>query len=523
MKTQAVGHQGEPPGERRSGRRFGPLGCTLSLTGPGSAHRAALLEQALVSGANFLAMLLFVRLLAPADWGVLAFAHALVLFLQGFQRAGVTLPMIALATQPGAGWTQARGAWLCMNCAGAMLSTLMALGLALVLALSSLLAAAWPSGAALGRVLPAWWAQALGLAAVLALPLWLHEFTRRAAVQEGRHGLLAVQGLVYALVLGGVAGGAALASGTSALAAVFFAPAALALPAAWLPALALALASLAATGVYRVVARQAVWARPAWRPPLAVQGAWAPYAGWAGGAHLAYSGYNFGVLALLAGLAGPAAVAVFHAMRLLVQPVAVLVSALDSIDKPRAARALLHGAAALRRQLWRSLRLIGPLVLGVLALLALVGPVALPWFYGLAYADQGPALQAACLVALLGVLSQPLESGLYVARRTRALCVGRALAALAGLLAAWAWVPAGGAAGALLAMALGYAVAAGAAAWTLARLQAGPAVGSAPATAPGCEAEPAAGGPAAAVPSALFPVPAAVSPSRSTGPVPDVH
>jgi O-antigen/teichoic acid export membrane protein len=429
---------------------------------PLSPRAAALVEQGLVSGANFLLMLAFVRQLAPADWGVFAFAHALALFLQGFQRAGVTLPMIALASLPGAGWDAARGLWLRLNCTGAGLASLATLGVLVLVAAGQATALAtewWRPAEGLAGSAPAWWVTALGLAAALVLPLWLHEFTRRAAVQEGRYGVLAAQGAVYALVLGlGAAAGAGLG-----------------LPAGWPPAVApavtLALAGLAATGVYRVAAGQPVLARPGWQLPPAVQRAWGPFTGWSAGAHLAYSGYNFGVLALLAALAGPVAVAVFHAMRLLVQPVAVLVAALDSIDKPRAARALLQGAPALRRVLWRSLRAIGLPALPYLLLLALAGEVLLPLVFGPAYAGQGAALLAACALSLVSVVSQPLESGLYVARRTRALCLGRAGAALVGLLAALASVPLYGAAGALGAMALGYASAAAAAAWTLARLK----------------------------------------------------
>ncbi len=58
------------------------------------ARAAAVLEQLAVSGANFIAFLIFARQLAPAQFGEFGFAYALVLFVQGFQRALVTIPMI---------------------------------------------------------------------------------------------------------------------------------------------------------------------------------------------------------------------------------------------------------------------------------------------------------------------------------------------------------------------------------------------------------------------------------------------
>ncbi len=412
------------------------MNTAVALPAPWLPRRvAALLEQGLVAGANFVAFVLFARELAPAAWGEFGFAYALVLFVQGFQRAWVTIPMITFST---VGWDAARSTWAQANSA-------LALGGALLL-----LAAA---AAALMLPLP-WLRHALLMAACMALPMIVHEFARRAAVQEQRMDLLAAMGGVYAAVLLS----AALVPAPAGQARV------------WLPALGVALGSAAAAGLYRAVARRSALPRPAWPAHNAER---AGYSGWATLSHLGYSGYNFGVQALLAALAGPAAVGVFHACRMLVQPVSTLIGAMDSVDKPRAAAALAaRGPAALRQVLWRTLRWLLLLALPYLALVALGAGPLLGLVYGERYAGHETVVWMWCLVTLCTLVSQPVESGLYVARRTRALFFGRAVAALVSLTLALPLVAAWGAAGALAAMAAGFGLAAACGALSLKRLSA---------------------------------------------------
>jgi O-antigen/teichoic acid export membrane protein len=406
---------------------------------------ASLLEQGSVSAANLLAFVMLARALAPEHWGVFGFAWALVLFVQGFQRALVTIPMIPFTAEAGA-WVPARPAWAAAN------SWLALLGSAVLALLAALVQ----------RLGPAWLATALVMAALL-LPLALaHEFARRAAVQERRFGLLAGMGVAYALALLAVAGWR------------------LATPAAawpgspaWPAALAMAAGCSAAALLYRLRARLPLLPLPPGGLPRP-QG-YPAYAGWALGSHLGYSGYNFGVQALLAALAGPAAVGVFHACRTLVQPVTVLQSAMDGIDKPRAAAAWATlGRPALRRVLWRSFGWMAVPALPFLAFVALAATPLLGVLVGPAYAGSQDVVVAWCAVAACSLLSQPVESGLYVARRPRELFLARSAAALASLLAAAALVPALGAVGALAAMALGFALAAAFGTLALSRLPALP-------------------------------------------------
>ena len=386
-----------------------------------------------MSGAHLLAFVLFARTLSPAAWGEFGFAHAVVLFLQGLQRAWVTIPMIAFSTGAG-GWDAWRPTWLARNSA----LTLASVGM---LAATAVLAATLP---------PGWLTRSLAMAVLLAGPLMLQEFCRRATVQESRWTLLVVQALAYATTLTGTA--VALPAGESP----------------WSPALGMALASTAAVLVYAVGSGQAVAARP--QGPAATDD-YRSFCTWATLCHLGYSGYNFGLQALLGAWAGPAALGVLQACRTLVQPVAALAAALDSLDKPRAAAALSRdGAPALRRVLLRATLLAAGLALPYLGLVALAAQPLLDWLYADRYAGHAATVWLCCLLALCTLLAQPPESGLYMARRTRTLFRVRAVAAVASLCLATALVPDHGAAGALAAMALGFALTAGLATWSLQRL-----------------------------------------------------
>jgi O-antigen/teichoic acid export membrane protein len=397
---------------------------------------AALIEQCGNSGANLVGFVLLARALAPEHWGAFGFAYALLMFAQGFQRALVTIPMIPF-TVGGGGWAAARLDWAGANARLALAGVLLLGGIATV-----------------GLALDAGWtAVSLAMAAVLLPAALAHEFARRAAVQEQRFDLLAAMGVAYALPLLAVAGWAAWGPGA-------------ALPAglhpAWLAALALGCGLVGAALAYRLAGGGPLLPLAALvRLPEAPAAGYPAFAGWAVGSHLGYSGYNFGVQAMLAAIAGPAAVGAFHACRTLVQPVTVLQSAIDGIDKPRAARAWHgQGAVGLRAVLWRSLAWAAVPSLPFLLLVALAAGPLLVLLYGPVYAQSQAVVVAWCLVAGCSLLSQPVESGLYVTHRPRALFVARSVAALVSLGAAVPLVQAHAEVGALVAMALGFALAA---------------------------------------------------------------
>lgn len=382
------------------------------------ARAAALADQGLLAIANLLAFIIFARALGPESWGLFAFAHAAALFVQGFQRATVVIPLVTFRAGR---WLEDWPSWRAQN----VLATLAALAVALL----ACAGAAW-AGAG-------WLVDSLAMAAVVVAPLLLQEFARRSAIQEQRFGLLVAMAAAYATVCVG---------------------AALALPwlpwPAWVPALGVAAASCAAVLVHAVSLRRWPLARPGW---------WSPgrdypsFARWSSASHVGFSGYNFGIQSVLAATGGPAAVGVFHACRILVQPINTLIGATDSVDKPRAARALAQdGFVGMRRVLGRSLTVLLALGLPYLLIIAATASWLLPWLLGEAYRGQTHVVTWWCAVALAMLIAQPVESGLYVTRRVRQMFHGRLLASALGLGLAWLLAGRWGAAGALVAMVAAY-------------------------------------------------------------------
>ncbi len=264
----------------------------------------ALLEQAALSGANFLAFIWFARQLSPAAWGEFGFAYALALFMQGFQRAIVTIPMIPFSSGAG-GWQAARETWVRVH------------SLVQVVCLFAVVVAALVAGA----LHAGWVSRSLQMAALLLAPLFLHEFARRCAIQEDRFDVLVVMGAAY-------------------FASVFVAAALMGQRGlgGWAPTLGVVMGGLAALAVYALAVSRRLFAIPAGRAAMPPE--LGGFAGWSVLSHLGFSGYNFGIQALLGAVSGPAAVGIFHACRTLIQPVATVIGAMDSIDKPKAAAAL---------------------------------------------------------------------------------------------------------------------------------------------------------------------------------------
>lgn len=386
----------------------------------------ALCEQACLSGANFLAFIWFARQLVPAEWGEFGFAYALVLFMQGFQRAIVTIPMIPFAAEAG-GWGGVRSTWVRVHSL---------VQLVCVLALSA--AACFANNLDAG-----WLTRSLWMAVALVVPVFLHEFARRCAIQEHRFDVLLMMGVAYLVAV----------LGTAAL----LGPGGLG---GWAPVVGVAAGGLTSLAVYGVALRRGLVAMPAGQQsmPAGLGG----FAGWSVMSHLGFSGYNFGVQVILGAVAGPAAVGVFHACRTLIQPVATVIGAMDSVDKPKAAAALRQaGMAGMRAVLRKSLLAILSFGLPYLLLVAVAADALLALAYRDQYLGQGTVVWMWCLVAVGMMVSQPVESGLYVCRRTKAMFFSRLAAAGISLAAALPLARQFGTAGALGAMALGFAITAG--------------------------------------------------------------
>lgn len=380
---------------------------------------AALLDQGLVSGSHFVAFLAFARALEPAQWGRFGFAFAVLLFVQGFQRAAVTIPMIPFSADPGR-WAATRMRWAEQNASvvGLCFGTLLALAAASLL---------------VGSV---WLVDSTLMSVCLLVPMLQMEYFRRHAIQEQQYGLLVCMALLYAAAM----------LAAAMLAAAWASP--------WLAVVGMVVGGTAAVATAAMVLRMPPLAKPRW---WSVGRDYPGFVTWAGLSHVGFSGYNFGVQSILAALAGPAAVGAFHACRTFTQPVAALIGAMDSIDKPKAASAWVEGGPTkLRQVLVRAALLL--LLLGLPYLLVVAGfaESLLQLAYAGRYAGSEPVVMLWCLAALAMMLAQPAESGLYVVRRTRVLFVGRVVAGSISLGLAYLLIGGLGAAGAVLAVATGF-------------------------------------------------------------------
>jgi O-antigen/teichoic acid export membrane protein len=385
---------------------------------------AALIDQGLVSATNFGMFLYCARVLSVELWGAFGFAYATVLFLQGFQRAAVIIPMITFNPKL-ADWQANAAAWARLN---ACLIVLATVACAIAAAIGFAVGIAWLAFSMVGAM-------------VLLIPMFLLEFARRAVIQQENFEQLVALAAAYS----------AGCIGTLIVWTVLG-------PSRWMPVGAVAAGATCATTLFTF-----------WHSPLLLGSNTGnsnihearQFSVWASMGHLGFSGYNFGAQAILGALGGPVALGYFHACRALLQPVNTLIGAMDSIDKPRAARAYVQsGRPGLIKTLGTALGLLtllsGAYITGVL----LFNAELLSLAYGRRYEGQEQVVAWWCAVAALTVLAQPLESGLYVIRRTKEMFYSRLLASAASLLSAWLLIGPFGAIGALAAIAVGYAISA---------------------------------------------------------------
>jgi O-antigen/teichoic acid export membrane protein len=170
-----------------------------------------------------------------------------------------------------------------------------------------------------------------------------------------------------------------------------------------------------------------------------------------------YMVYNNAMPMIISALFGLREAALYSATRVLVAPITMLVSAVDSTDKPRAARALqMEGVPGLFRSLRKTAITLLALAAPYLLILVLFPHQILTLAVGRKYADHVELIPYWVAIAFLFLLGQPLESGLVVLRRSDLFFWSRTLAAVltltlmalkrggAGALAgvsstSWAW------------------------------------------------------------------------------------
>lgn len=382
--------------------------ATLVARIAGDRVRAlSLMEQGLISGANFVALLLLARGFDADDFGTFSFAWLTLLFVVNIQRSAVIVPFVIHTAEPGVLQAEAP-AWRKLSLWTTALS---AVGLGLI-------AAALPLFDA-----PHWMMEAFVMAAIFVAPTFTYEFRRRWLIQLDHFGATVFAAGTYAvLYIGGIA--VAVASHRLELAAAAF--------------------LVANGGAALLCAFLAPRLAPPAEPPQ-----FGPFLknlghfiGWSVAANLAYNGYGHLPPLILGALAGPGPVALFQAMRNFTQPLSTAATAVDNFDKPRAARALAaHGFAGLRRALTHTTAAMACMTLPYVVMLIVAGDRLVELVYGPRYGDPTLALAWFAAVHVAVVFVYPLETALFLLRRPDLLFRGRVVSAVMGVALCVALVP----------------------------------------------------------------------------------
>ncbi|HTH17238.1 MAG TPA: lipopolysaccharide biosynthesis protein [Magnetospirillum sp.] len=375
----------------------------------------SLIEQGLISGANFFALLLLARGFDADDFGTFSFAWLTLLFVVNIQRSAVVVPFVIHTAEPGV-LQQEAPAWRRLSLWTTALSTV-SLGL---------IAACLPLFKA-----PEWMETAFVMAAIFVTPTFAYEFRRRWLIQLDRFGTTVLAAATYAtLYVAGIV--VAVVTHRLELAAAAF---------------------LAANGGAALLcAILAPRLPPPDKPPefgpfLRNLG---HFIGWSVAANLAYNGYGHLPPLILGALAGPGPVALFQAMRNFTQPLSTAATAVDNFDKPRAARALAaHGVTGLRRALTHTTAAMAGMTLPYVVLLILLGDRLVNMLYGPRYGDPTLVLAWFAAVHVAVVFVYPLETALFLLRRPDLLFRGRVVSAVIGVALCFVLVPDWGLGGAM--------------------------------------------------------------------------
>lgn len=354
---------------------------------------SGLADQAFLSGIYFVQTAAYSRHLSTSDFGAFSLFYYAIVLVLSVQRQTVITPMIVSTT---ASDTSHIRAW---QRGGLLISALAAAAFLSAWAIEHFFLSGAPQGA-------------LIYCAIGVAPLLAFEFHRRSLFFQRQPALAALCSIVFFLMQ---AAGTLIAlwigASLTVIVAIYIVTA---------TAAALLASYLSLRHVPRSTSRLAPLARE--QKPLILWGL----------ASLApYTVYNNAMPILVGALYGLEQAAIFAATRILVAPIMMLVSAVDSTDKPRAARALQDGGApAMMKSLRNSA--FSLLALGVPYLLVLMvfPETILSLAVGPKYASHTELIPFWIIISLAFLLGQPVESGLGVMRRADLFFWSRLLAAV---------------------------------------------------------------------------------------------
>ena len=366
------------------------------------ARIASFADQGLQGVANVAANLILARALTHDQFATVGVMIGVHFFAWGLHRSVVVLPFILNASEVGAKDSDA-DAWWWIN-----LAVVVAIGV-----MFSVIASAMHL-AGVG-IRSSWLVHAVGLSAIVSPWLCTIEFARRRLYQRGRAITAAAASGVYAVILVGTAV-AVLLLGHNPDVGAF----------AW--ALAGAGGTLWATAT----------ALPHRQTPANVLAVWKShrqFAFWQAMTSIPYSLYTTGVVVLVGAFSGAGAAAAFAAARTLTNPAMAAVSAVDTLDKPRAARALANAgvegfAASIRKTRWTVILVTGP----YLAMIAIFAPYIVHLAFGASYAADSFGVRIVAVGFFLTGLNQPSETALIVLRAGKLMFAIRLAAALIAIV-----------------------------------------------------------------------------------------
>lgn len=366
----------------------------------------ALADQGFQGLGNLAATAVLGRMLPTQEFAEVGIAVAAYFFVSGFHRSAVVLPYITehvVFTDARAERTYHSDWWWLSILGGLILSAvLVVVAIVLPLLIPELGWLSWP----------------LLLGGAITGPMTSAEFGRRWLYRRERADLAALLSLVFFLVVIGAAAVAGNLRATSG-SAMF----------AW----------FAASTVATIVP---LWSSGLRRPSLSrsldVLRPHRHFAIWLSLNMFPYNVYSTATIVMFVGaLFGPTAAAIFTAARTLTNPAVSITSAVDSLDKPRAVRALAEGGlAGLQHSISRTRRLILGITGLYLAVVALLAGPLITLVFGGQYDGAAGEVRLLALAFFLFCMNLPSETLLIVLRKSRTLLVTRLLTALitAGVL-----------------------------------------------------------------------------------------
>jgi O-antigen/teichoic acid export membrane protein len=377
-------------------------------------------DQMLISGTNFVTMLLLARGLSPSHFGIFTVVYSGLLFANGLQGALICVPHNVLGAA-------LRGeAYARYTTSTAVSQVLVSVAVALlVLAVGAFAhAAVWDVAPLLVALAP-------------SIVAWqLREFVRRVLYTEGR-------------VAGAFANDIISYGGQTLVIATLWARDALTGPAG-LYALAATSALAAGLGGWQLrhslrghVDRAAI--RENWH-----------FGKWLAGAEiLEWLSSVYMYQYLTAFILGPAATGMLKGAQIVLGPTRMLALALDTVLPTRLAQTLAQsGKQALHAQLKATLLVVVPPIASYCLLVAVFADPVLRLLYGDRYAGAAGVLRLYAVHAFLGYLLQILCAGLKAKRLSRAVFRGYVYSSLVAGSLGWLFIKALGTEGALVGMIL---------------------------------------------------------------------